>query len=130
MKSFKEYFKEKRKEKIAKNNEEFLKEISYLKAVRLCYVSMGKYNEYGTDILKIGKTFGLSSPFMLPKGMSSEESCKVISFITEKIEAENNIEPCSESSVALTSRELEKYGFEKVESHAHGHFIVYQNITR
>lgn len=90
--------------------------------IRLYYVAMEKFFSYGTDEEKIGKTFGISSPFILPDGMTLEESCKVISYLSEKIESENDLPPACEKSVAKVSNILSDYGFNKVEGYSHGHF--------
>lgn len=89
--------------------------------IRLVYVSIETFHMTGSG-QKIGKTFGVSSPFILPKGISLEESFKIISYLTEKVERENDIEELSEQSVALVSRLLENYGFKKVETNDKGHY--------
>ena len=90
--------------------------------IRLMYVRFEKFISH-EDITKLGTTLGVSSPFMIPKGMSIENACKVISYLSEKLEKEYNVEPASEDSVALVSRELSKYGFEKLEcDYTPGHY--------
>lgn len=91
--------------------------------IRLMYVRFEKFNRYYNEGYRIGTTLGVSSPFMIPKGMSVEGACKIISYLSEKVEKENNIEPASEDSVALVSKLLEEYGFEKLEaSYTPGHY--------
>lgn len=89
--------------------------------IRLYYVSLGKFTRYGTTEEKIGTTFNISSPFRLPIDMTVEDACKVISYLSEKVEKEYDFEPASQSSVAMVSKLLEKYGFDKVEGHVHGY---------
>lgn len=90
--------------------------------IRLIYISLEKFNRYGTGEEKLGQTLGVSSPFKLPKGMSLTDACRFVSYLSEKVEQENNLEPACEKSVALVSHLLPQYGFEKIEAHTHGHF--------
>ena len=89
--------------------------------IRLIYASIETFHMIGSG-QKIGKTFGVSSPFFLPEGVSLEEAFKIVSYLTEKVERENDIEELSEQSVALVSRLLENYGFKKVETNDKGHY--------
>lgn len=95
-----------------------------LPAIRLFYVSFELFNRYGGNELVIGQTYGISCPFRLPRDMSIEDACKVVSYLSDKVEKENNLEPASEKSVMLVSEILSKYGFQKVESKEKGHFHV------
>lgn len=91
--------------------------------IRLMYVRFEKFYRYYNEGYRIGTTLGVSSPFMIPKGMSLESACKVISYLSEKVEKENNIEPASEDSVALVSKLLEDYGFKKMDvDYTPGHY--------
>ena len=89
--------------------------------IRLYYVGIEKFTRYGSSEVLIGKTFGISSPFNVPYGMTLDEACKVVSYLSEKVERENNLEPASEKSVALVSKLLCDYGFERIEGYEHGH---------
>ena len=139
-----DYFKNKKKEKLPliarvnlaelqKQREEnmelgevsILAKADYTKripTIRLCYISMEKFRRYGTNDVLIGTTFGVSSPFRLPNEMSIADAFKVVSYLSDKVETENNIEPASEESVAKVSDLLTDYGFQKVESKERGHF--------
>ena len=90
--------------------------------IRLYYVALEKFSRYGSDEIKIGQTYGISSPFRLPNEMSIEDACRVVSYLSEKVESENNLEPASEKSVAMVSKLLTTYGFEKVESKEKGYY--------
>lgn len=90
--------------------------------IRLYYVALEKYSAYGTNDAKIGQTYSISSPFKLPVEMSIGEACKVISYLTEKIENENNLQHACEKSVDLTSKILSDYGFEKIKTNNKGHY--------
>ena len=90
--------------------------------IRLYYTAYEKFFRYGSSQLKVGQTHGISSPFRLPNEMTLEEACKVISYLSDKLEKENNLEPGCEQSVAMVSHILDKFGFEKVESSEHGHY--------
>ena len=102
------------------------KNISDGTKIRMCYVAIEKYNEYGTNIKKIGQTTGVSSVFELPQGMTINDACKVISYLSEKVEKANKLEPASENSVAKTSAILEQYGFKKVDETNKGHYHCVQ----
>ena len=143
MKNIFDYIKEKKKEQlplIARVNlaelqkqreaEISLRDVSILAAanyskklptIRLFYVALEKFTRYGSTETKLGQTFGVSSPFKIPKDMSIEDALKVISHLSEGIESELNIEPASERSVSVLSKVLTDFGFEKVEGYYHGH---------
>ena len=139
-----EYFKNKKKKnlpliarvnlaEIQKQREESLqdRDVSILAAadytkkiptLRLFYVALEKFTQYGTDELKIGQTYGISSPFRLPHNMSMEDACKVVSYLSDKVEKENNLESACEKSVTMVSNILENYGFRKEEIKEKGHY--------
>lgn len=93
--------------------------------IRLIYVAVEEFNSYVGD-KSVGVTFANSSCFFLPNGMSFENAFKVISYLSEKVEKENNIEPASQQSVAKVSNLLEAYGFRKDENSKPG----YNHSTR
>ena len=90
--------------------------------IRLYYIALEKFLKYGTDQMMVGQTYGVSSPFRLPNGMTFEDAFKVVSYLSDKVETENNLEPASEKSVIMVSNILENYGFRKVEGEEKGHF--------
>lgn len=101
--------------------------------IRLFYVAMEKFKRYSTNEMCVGHTYGISSPFMLPENMTVEDANKVVSYLTEKVEKENNIIPCTEKSVAMVSSILEQYGFQRIEGVEHGHYhalTVYDSFRR
>ena len=91
-------------------------------AIRMFYVAIEKYYNYGTNEKKVGETYGISHPFALPNGMTIEDACKVISFISNKVEKDDDIQPASEISVSTVSSILENYGFKKLETYKNGHY--------
>lgn len=93
-----------------------------IRMIRLFYVAMEKFRRYSTNEMCVGHTYGISSPFILPDGMTIEDASKVVSYLSEKVEKENNIEPCTEKSVAMVGDILEEYGFQKVDNIECGHF--------
>ena len=93
--------------------------------IRLVYVAIEEFNKY-VGGKGIGVTFSNSSCFFLPEGMSFENAFKVISYLSEKVEKENDIEPASQHSVAMVSHLLESYGFKKDERSKQG----YNHSTR
>ena len=56
-------------------------------------------------------------PFKLPEGMSREDAFKVLSYLTDYIEKELSLEPCSYTSVAALDNalDIERLGFERVD---------------
>ena len=93
-----------------------------LPKIRLYYVALSKFNSYANGEAKVGQTYGISSPFYLPRGMSYEDAYKVVSYISEWVENEYHYEPASEDSVAMVSKKLIDFGFDKKDGCAHGHF--------
>lgn len=91
-------------------------------AIRLFYVSYETFIGYHDGQKKICETYGISSPFKLPNGMSIEDACKVVSYLSDFVEKGNNLEPACEQSVRMVSNILEKYGFSKVEGKEKGHY--------
>lgn len=90
--------------------------------LRLFYVALEKFTRYGTDEIKVGQTYGVSCPFNLPHNMSMEDACKVVSYLSDKVEKEKDLEPACQKSVIMVSNILEKYGFSKVESKEKGYY--------
>lgn len=99
-------------------------------AIRLIYLSYNKYTDYATREKKLGQTYGVSSPMLIPHGINIEEACKIVSYLSEKIERENDLEPACERSVALTSQILQEYGFLKMKGFNHGHYHVTGKFPR
>ena len=90
--------------------------------IRLCYVSFEKFKSYASYETKLGQTYGVSSTFKAPKNMSLPEVCMVVSYLSDRIELKNNLEPACEESVIKVSNHLEKFGFEKIDSEGKGHY--------
>ena len=89
--------------------------------IRLYYVSLEQFKRYGTNDSKIGQSFNVSSPFKIPHGVRLEDACKIVSYLSEKVEKERNIEPASSRSVARVSEILTDYGFERLPDYDHGY---------
>ena len=97
--------------------------------IRLCYVALEKFVCH-MGALKLGTTIGVTSEFFLPHRMTIEQACKVVSYLSEKVEKQYGLQPGCEKSVALVSRELEKYGFNKREDcDFKGHFHSIQEYV-
>ena len=90
--------------------------------IRLYYTALEKFRKYGSGDMMVGQTHGVSSPFRLPDEMSIEDACKVVSYLSNMVETDNEIEPASEKSVIAVSNILENYGFRKVEGKEKGHY--------
>ncbi len=82
------------------------------KKIRLVYFSNEKWKDHD-KALRLTQSFGLSNVYTLPKNMPIEDACKVISYLSEKVEQENNLEPACPKSLKLVSEELHYYGFTK-----------------
>ena len=95
--------------------------------IRLVYVGLADYINRYTDERKIGETWGVTCPFKIPKGMTIENACKVISYLSEKVEREYGIEPASEKSVCSVNKILKDFGFKKLVEYNHGHFHAVSN---
>ena len=96
------------------NKKEIEKLMQEADKIRLVYVGYEKFNAYD-GFAKLGETGCYSFPFYLPTGINLEDSCKIISYLSEKVEKELNLEPASQKSVMAVSGILEDYGFEKID---------------
>lgn len=76
-------------------------------AIRLCYVAFERFQ----DMTKLGKTYEFYKPYKLPEGMSIEDACKVVSYLSTKVEYTKNIEEASRPSVCAVNELLMDYGF-------------------
>ncbi len=83
-----------------------------LKKIRMVYSALSIYDSYSRSML--GETCFYSQQFYLPKGMSLNDACKIISYLSQKVEKENSIEEASLTSVKHVSSILNDYGFEPV----------------
>lgn len=99
-------------------------------AIRMIYIAYSKYNDYSSNEKKLEQTYCVSSPLLIPQGINIEEACKIASYLSEKVERENNLEPACEQSVALTSQILQEYGFMKLKGYNHGHYHVKGKFPR
>ena len=94
---------------------------SHMPRIRLYYVGFNKYNN-ALNQECIEKVYEITTPFVLPRDMTIDEACKVISYLTEKVEKENGLEPASKEGVAQVGKMLSNYGFSSCESYSRGHF--------
>ena len=83
--------------------------------IRLYYIGLEKFYRYADmSQPKIGQTYGISDHFQLPEGMTIEDACKVVSYLSDKVERENHLEPACKESVYAVSQLLNDYGFKRV----------------
>lgn len=85
---------------------------------RLCYINYHRIDEnYGQRGNNIGVITWPFKPFMLPDGMSREDSFKVLSYLTDFIEKELNLDECSLKSVSVLDNVLniERLGFKRLD---------------
>lgn len=87
------------------------------------------YRLYFIDYHRIGENYGMNrpnnigiinwpfKPFMLPDGMSRDDAFRVLSYLTDFIEKEAKLEPCSYKSVAALDKviDLERLGFKRLD---------------
>ena len=92
-------------------------EIEKTNIIRLSYIALEKFR---ADTA-LGVTSIQSSPFILPEGMTNDEACKVVSYLSELVEKEDGIEEASKQSVGLVSKILTDYGFTKIPLQPHGY---------
>jgi len=84
---------------------------------RLRYINYHRIGEsYGIRPDNVGVINWPFKPFLLPKGMSRDDAFKVLSYLTDYIEANLGIEVCSMKSVALLEKtlDLERLDFRRV----------------
>lgn len=130
--SLKEKLQEWKKE--LKNNlhEEVLRNRDYEFDAELENHPLGNQNIYRLYFInyhRIGEHYGMPTPnnigiinwpfkpFMLPKGMEREDAFKVLSYLTDFIEKEANLESCSFRSVEALDKviDLERLGFKRLD---------------
>ena len=84
---------------------------------RLYYIDYHRIGEYyGKTDNNVGVTDWPFKPFMLPYGMSREDGFKVLSYLTDFIEKQQNLRPCSLKSVSTLNSilDLERLGFKRI----------------
>lgn len=84
---------------------------------RLHYINYHRIGEsYGQRDNNVGVVDWPFKPFVLPNGMSREDSFKVLSYLTDFIERQFDLEPCSNKSVSALDNvlNLERLGFKKL----------------
>lgn len=100
------------------------------------------YRLYFINYHRIGEHYGMSTPnnigiinwrfkpFMLPNGMNREDAFKVLSYLTDFIEKESNLEPCSLKSVEALDKviDLERLGFRRINANFDDYSIDVINL--
>lgn len=87
---------------------------------RLHYVNYHRFGEgYGMGPDNVGTGDYPYQPFLLPDGMSREDAFKVLSYLTDFIEKDLEIEPCSVKSVSALNQllNLNRLGFTRLNIH-------------
>ena len=85
---------------------------------RLYYVNYHRINEYdGCIENNVGMIDFPCRPFKLPDGMDREDAFKVLSYLTDFVEKNSDIEPMTLKSVKTLDAvlDLDRFGFEHVE---------------
>lgn len=89
---------------------------------RLYYIDYHRIGEYDgrtdNNVEVIDWPF---EPFRLPEGMSREDGFKVLSYLTDFIEKQQNLKHCSHKSVATLNSvlNLERLGFKRINTDIH-----------
>ncbi len=84
---------------------------------RLHYIDYHRIGErYGMGPNNVGRIDYSFKPFMLPVGMSREDAFKVLSYLTDYIEKQFEVDPCSQKSVETLNDvlDLERLGFTRL----------------
>lgn len=84
---------------------------------RLYYMDYHRFGEgYGMGPDNVAVTDYPSKPFMIPGGMSREDAFKVLSYLTDFIEKQQNLRPCSLKSVSTLDSilDLQRLGFRRI----------------
>ncbi len=84
---------------------------------RLYYINYHRIGEYyGRTGNNVGVIDWPFKPFMLPDGMSREDGFKVLSYLTDFIEKQQDLRPCSLKSVSTLNSvlDLERLGFKRI----------------
>ena len=96
------------------NNEKIMKRLSTNKAFRLFHVNYNKidlaYDDYQTTA-----NYDAMQPYQIPSNMSAQDALLVISYINKKVANEHNVRGNSHQGIRLTSQQLAKYNFKKIE---------------
>lgn len=111
------------KEKSQHNNEDNKLLASYIYAAQgqstkfcLRYVALEgvtHLDSTGTT-LKLGKTYFQTETFVAPDGMDFEDACKVISYLSDKLEHEQDLAAATPQSLKAIQKILPSYGFKRV----------------
>ena len=89
-----------------------------LPSIRLVYADIVKVKNYHNNKKYLSEMYGSSSVFRLPRHMKIEDSFKIVSYLSEKVERDHHLTPASEDSVVAVSKILDTYGFEMLDEDA------------
>lgn len=92
--------------------------------IRLIYVNLTKHYNMYLDDTKFEATLEIGNPFNIPNDMELQKVCDIISFVSLKVEKENNLEQCSKEGFILTNQILKQNVFEEVEGYKSGYAHV------
>ncbi len=99
--------------------------------IRLIYAYFEKFERYGTKDKKVGQTYEISSIYTAPKDMSFKNIISVISYLSDKVEKENNYNPGSRESVNEVDRILDNFGFKREKSEVlAGHYHMVSDYNK
>lgn len=81
------------------------------KAIRLVNVRLEKILQRGEVKPIVFQVYGVTCPFRLPEGMTLKDACRIVSYLTDKVEKENEFEIGDTKGTKLVSELLADYGF-------------------
>lgn len=89
------------------------------KIIRLVYFSASKLEDNNSDT-RLSKEFGLSDPYIIPNGISLDDACKIISYLSEQAAESVSVFNLYPKIIKTVTSQLSKYGFKKIGGHWSG----------
>lgn len=86
------------------------------KAIRIICVDFKKQYENQEEILQ--KYIRVSCPLLLPKGMSIDDACKIVSFWQDKVKSDKHLR--SQNIPVLINKVLSRFGFKIIDGYLYG----------
>lgn len=82
-----------------------------IKKIRFVYVKASRHDNVYTGDKKFEVRVDNHESLNIPNGVSLEEACALASYLSLKIERENNLEECDPRGVALVVKKMKNFGF-------------------
>ena len=95
--------------------------------IRLIYAKASKHDNIYTGEKKFEVRLDIHKSLNIPAGISLDDAFALASYLSLKVERENNLEECDPRGVALVSEKLKNYGFTENEDQNIGyHHSTYE----